>query len=69
LIGWNVIYFPLHLYMPMETGAGRFCGIFGMIWNKLALLWLRFLGMDNRAVRLRQVRRPAAALGLGLQDE
>ena len=53
----------------METGDGRFYGIFGMIWNKFALLWLRFLGMDDPAVRLRQVKRPAAALGLGLKEK
>ena len=55
--------------IPIKTGDGPSFGIFGMIWDKFPLLWLRFLGVDDPAVRLRQVKRPAAAGGLGLKGE
>lgn len=38
-------------------------------WNKFALLWLRFLGVDYPAVLLWQVKRPAAAEGLRFKRE
>ena len=45
LIARKIMHFRLLLYMPMEISDGRSCGIFGMIWNKFAVLWFRFGGM------------------------
>lgn len=42
LIVWKIICYPLHHCMSMSSSDGRFCGIFGTIWNKFALLGLRY---------------------------